>query len=209
MPSLLEHMRRWENRDPDTIRQREEQQRKEEQAKEAQFQALKDDTIRLTSELLQAEKAEIVAGRLDPSFVLPESAAGLRMSKQQAIEFNKKSSEEFVNSCPEYAAFKNRQSWETIRDYILAQGVMIATAEVFRIAFERCRDLGLLTENPQPEPAPAPEPLPNDSSEPVRAQRDIHKPCLTWRGSELSMYDIERLPANEYKAVVALHPELF
>lgn len=132
-------------------------EREEEQKRLAPILAAQAEQNKLRAAIRDVEREEIVAGRKDTGWVLPESVRDLRMSKKQAIEFNNSEAEKFGKT-EEYQAYRLRENSQRIIDYLLTQDCIIADAATFRAAFIRLRDLGLLTEKP-PEPvAPAAEP---------------------------------------------------
>lgn len=116
--------------------------------------------------LVEFQKNEVLAGRSDPDFEMPESTQKLRMSIDQGLEFVAKSGRAFVAETPEF--FNSPRNIQTITSYLDAQGVRLPDVPALNLAFERCSCLGLLEERPEsstvlepasPEPAPA-EPVP-------------------------------------------------
>jgi hypothetical protein len=111
--------------------------------------------------LYQFEKAEVEAGRPDPGWELPTSAAGLSMSVEEAKQFAQSEGEVFVAEHPEYYASKN--NFDAVVRYLSIQGVVIPTRDCFAQAVERLRRFGLL----EARPTPAPQLEPVESPEPV------------------------------------------
>lgn len=96
-----------------------------------------------------------IAGKADPAWKIPASAAGLKMSLEQGRAFVRKQGELFVEHNPEY--YPSSNNLNNIRDFLFAQGISIPTEECFRLAWQRLRELGLIEERPAAsEPAPAP-----------------------------------------------------
>jgi hypothetical protein len=139
------------------------------------------------------EAAEVRAGKADPSFQMPESAKGLRMSVAAAKVFARKQAELFVEHNPEY--HPSSANVAAITKYLTEQGVVIPNEECLRVAWLRLRELRMIEERPiepEPEPAPAePVPEPEDlvdgfdiqTGEPRRySQREVwHMDSTTFR----------------------------
>src|SRR5258708_22007730 len=187
-------------------REEAEQKRREDTGRAIQQQ--RDANARLLNEIHEDEKAEVLAGRKDPGFVIPESVAGKRMSRDEAREFNAAEARKFKENTPEF--YNSQANIKSICDYVLAQGVNIADEATFRAAFERLQYLGLLEERPEPEPLPAAEARPEvDPAELERQRREAyHTKVLTvYGGREYTQYDIDRLSADEFKRVMGLYGE--
>lgn len=105
---------------------------------------------------------DVKAGKPDPAWEIPPSAAGLSMSVDAAKSFVRSEADAFVEHTPSYYPCKH--NWNRIQNYIETQGIAIPNRDVFNQAFERLSDLGLLEQRPTPEPTPEPEP---QSPEPI------------------------------------------
>jgi len=105
---------------------------------------------KLLREKLTLERDAVTKGRPDPAFRIPDSASGLRMKKAEFEPFIKSEADKFVAETPEYYACP--ENFGTLTQYILAQGVQIPNADVFKVAFARLQELGVLKERPDPEP---------------------------------------------------------
>lgn len=99
-----------------------------------------------------AAAEDVRAGKIDPAWKIPESAAGLKMSVDSAKAFVAAEAEAFIEAAtPAY--YPCAENWDRIRSYIEAQGIAIPNRDVFRQAFERLTSLGLLCPAPTPEPS--------------------------------------------------------
>lgn len=117
-------------------------------------------------ELAQFTKNAIVNGP-DPDFVCPASVAGKTMSFSDARKFTAAESAKFIDSTPDY--FPCQQNFQTIVDYMTRNGIQIADAATFKLAYERLREYGLLQERPAPEPEPEPAEEPEPQPEPPKS----------------------------------------
>jgi hypothetical protein len=133
--------------------ERAEEQRKLEEA-ERPIKAAEAQLNETHRKLHSLEKDEILAGRPDPGWVLPPAAVGLNMSLDQALEFNRKTAEQFVAEHPEY--YPTRKNEASLKDYLTAHKIGIATVHCWEQAFERLTAFGLLEARPQPALQPAP-----------------------------------------------------
>jgi hypothetical protein len=116
--------------------------------------ALKHEADEEQAERQKAREA-VSAGKRDPKWKLPESAKGLRMSKEKLSAFMERESSAFCEHNPEY--FPTTRNLEAISAYIADQGIGIPDESCFRQAWLRLRELGLIEE--RPAPAPVPEPI--------------------------------------------------
>jgi hypothetical protein len=159
----------------------------------------------------EAEKEEIAAGRKDPGFAIPESVAGKSMNLEQATKFSIRGAQDFYRSCEQFRAFFDLAENKTaICNFLDVQGIRIADAECFRLAFERLRDLGLLTEKqsvPEPEPVIVSEPEADPEAERKRAYYEdaIHSDPLT--GEKFTEYQLDHDPtitADRYRRIMRI-----
>jgi hypothetical protein len=157
----------------------------------------------LSKRVAKVGKDAVTNGTADPEFALPKSAAGLRMSVEQAKEYARKQAEIFTAQNPEYNPTPD--NLKLITNYLTTNGVVIPTAECLQIAFERLRTLGLLKEKP-----PAPEPI----SEPVIAEPEVVDDgsqegiCLaTGEPMKFSAYQISHMSSDEYRRVFRVVPK--
>jgi hypothetical protein len=122
----------------------------------ATHKALISTTLKHEAEQEEAERQKareaVAAGKADKKFVLPESAKGLRMSVERAKEFAQAQAEQFISENPDY--YPTRKNFDAICSYLKPLPVQIPNAEVFKQAFLRLRELGLLEERPSPVPEP-------------------------------------------------------
>jgi len=182
----------------------------ERQKEEAPIRAAQAEQNRLLVELREAEKQEVIAGRKDPAFVIPESASGKRMSLSAAKEFAAKEARRFYDTCEEFRErFNTPDNRDAICNYLIVQEMAIPDVECFRVAFERLRDLGLLTENavePQPTPAIEPGETPDPEQERERKRQEYFtKPVLNHTGKDYSQAELDRLSADEFRRVAGLY----
>jgi hypothetical protein len=137
---------------PITLKEiRDEEAAEQRRRQEAEEKKVRDAENALTANhrrLLDLNKKEVLAGRPDIDFQMPESVKARRMTVKQALKFNEAESQRFVDETPEY--FRSDRNSKTITDYLWNQGVQIPDAEVYKLAFTRCRYLGLLEEKPEP-----------------------------------------------------------
>jgi hypothetical protein len=154
----------------------------------------------------KAAREAVIAGKLDPGWNIPASAASLKMSIEDATTFVKAEADTFVKATPAY--YPCKQNWERMRNYIDAQGIVIPNAEVFAQAYERLFELGLLEQRPAPAPEPISEPqVPQPDPEELRQQKRndyLTKIVVTdpRTGEGLTEYQLDRLPSDEYKRLV-------
>lgn len=187
-------------------------EREEREKAEAPIKAAQAEHNRLLAQIRDAEKQEVIAGRKDPAFVIPESVSGKRMSLETAQEFAANEAVKFRESCEEFREkFNTPENRQAICDYLIAQEVAIPDAACFQFSFERLRDLGLLTEKPvEPAAAPTVEPEPvADSQEKRERKRQEYftKPVLNFAGKDYSQADLDRLSADEFRKVAGLYGE--
>jgi hypothetical protein len=149
---------------PITAREiRDEEEAEERRLRDAEEQKTRDAENALTDthrKLFELAKAEVLAGRPDPEFQMPEQIKTRRMTVAKALKFVEAESARFVEETPDY--FRCDKNLKTMHDYLFAQGVQIPDAEAYKLAFDRCRYLGLLDEKPEPAPDPItvePEPV--------------------------------------------------
>lgn len=112
----------------------------------------------------------VLAGKPDPNWKIPASAAGLRMSVEKAKAYAREQSSLFVEHNPEY--FPSRANVDAITEYLIAQDVSIPNEECFRLAWLRLRDLGMIEERPVPTPEPTPAPV-QQPTEAVPAETEL------------------------------------
>jgi hypothetical protein len=174
-------------------RSEEEQQRPVREA-EAQLNA----TSRKLHEL---EKSEVLAGRRDPGFELPQSAAGLSMSMDQATEFVRKQAELFAAENSEY--FPSKKNFDAITDYLVKHEIQIPTSDVFKLAWERLRRFGMIEERPTPAPEPQSTPVVEQPTEPApEPQQDGLTDgwdIQTGQPRKYSEREIEHMSSDEFK----------
>ena len=125
--------------------------------------------ITLTEEATQAEaeskqaREDVLAGKPDPTFKIPASAAGLKMSIDQAKAFANEQGKLFVQHNPEY--YPCPANVAAITKYLTEQtDIAIPNEECFRLAWIRLRELGLIEERPAlTEPETASQEIPAES----------------------------------------------
>lgn len=184
--------------------------REEEDKRLAPIRAAQAEQSRLLTQIHDAEKQEVLAGRLDPGFTVPESVAGKRMSIKEASEFNSSEGAKFKANTPEF--YPSNKNIRTLLDYLLQQNVYIADEATFRAAFERLRSLGLLEERPtEPEPVTVMQSETQQSDPDAERERKrqeyFTKPVVNYAGKDYSQADLDRLSADEYRRVVGLYGE--
>jgi hypothetical protein len=149
--------------------------------------------------LYELEKAEIETGRPDQAWAWPQSAVGLNMSVGAAREFAKREGEAFVAANPSY--FPSKKNFETIVNYLSAQGVVIPTRDCFAQAVERLQHFGLLEERP----APSPEPTPVAQAQPIEETEAPPSDLVdgwdieTGQPRKYSEREINRMSSDEFK----------
>jgi hypothetical protein len=129
----------------------------------------RDEAAEVEAERKQARES-VLAGKPDPSWKIPASAAGLKMTIEQAREFAKTAAAQFVKENPEYHATMN--NFETIVAYLTTNGVVIPTSEVFKLAWLHLRELSLIEELERLVPAKEPETV-TQPSEPLPAEGEL------------------------------------
>jgi hypothetical protein len=166
----------------------------------------RDEAAEVEAERKQARE-DVLAGKPDPAWKIPASAAGLKMPIEQAKEFAKTAAVQFVKENPEYYATMN--NFETIVAYLTTNGVNIPDKNVFAQAFSRLTELGLLEQRPAtPIAETIPEPQePQPDPEVLRQQKRneyLTKVVVTdpRTGQGYTEYQLDRLPADEYKRLM-------
>jgi hypothetical protein len=165
----------------------------------------RDEAAEVEAERKQARE-DVLAGKPDPAWEIPASAAGLKMPIEQARDFAKTAAAQFVKENPEYYATMN--NFETIVAYLTTNGVNIPDKNVFAQAFSRLTELGLLEQRPAPVQEPIPEPQePQPDPEVLRQQKRneyLTKVVVTdpRTGQGYTEYQLDRLPADEYKRLM-------
>ncbi len=142
----------------------EEERVEEERKREAAERPIREAEQRLTethNKLFNLEKAEVIAGRPDPGFTIPDSCSSLRMSVQEAIDFARGQGAKFVAETPDY--YPCRENFETINNYLAVNGITIPHVDVYKIALERLRTFGMIKE--RTAPAPTPEAVPEEPAQ--------------------------------------------
>jgi hypothetical protein len=127
----------------------------------------RDEAAEVEAERKQARE-DVLAGKPDPAWEIPASAAGLKMPIEQARDFAKTAATQFVKENPEYHATMN--NFETIVSYLTTNSVVIPTEDCFRLAWLRLRELGMIEE--RPAPAKEPETV-TQPSEPIPAETEL------------------------------------
>jgi hypothetical protein len=135
---------------------------------------------------------------------MPEQIKTRRMTVAQALKFSEAESKRFVEENPDYSRFKCDTNSKVILDYLFQQGVQIPDVEAYKIAFERCRYLGLLLETePAPEPVTVEQPEPAPESQPTEELTpgwDIE----TGQPRQYSQREIHHMGADDYKKAFKL-----
>jgi hypothetical protein len=139
-----------------------EQERREQEERERPIREAEQQLTTTHRKLFELEKAEVLAHRPDPGFVMPDFENRI-MTVAKALKFVDAESARFVEDCPEYFASKRNKT--TLLDYLWDQKIRIPDYDAFKLAFKRCQYFGLLEERPAPEPAS--EPIPVEEPEPV------------------------------------------
>jgi hypothetical protein len=162
--------------------------------------------LQRTARALGLKMREIVLTGADPEWVFPEDVNNRRMPKAQAYEFSVAECKKFLSS-DEWQPWNTAENRDALSAYLSRNGCdVITSVACYEQAFQRLQSLGLLERIPEPEPVtipttPTPEPTPVP-----RLNR--HAKILDWRGERLSLFEIERKPADEFRAILRLHPEL-
>ncbi len=125
-------------------------------------------------EAAQAETAHeeaknaVLAGKPDPDWKIPSSAAGLSMSVEQARKYATEQGRLFVEHNPEFYPCPSNVA--AITEYLTTNSVVIPNEECCRLAWVRLRELGMIEE--RPAPAKEPEPV-TQPSEPIPAETEL------------------------------------
>lgn len=198
-------------------REEQERQRKEHEATMAPIFAAQAEQNKIRAAIREAEKQEVLAGRRDPGFIFPGHMKNVRMSFEDAKEFNCQQAARLRDTCEEFRPFNTPENCKLICDYLLNQGVAIADVDCYRQAFLRLRELELFLNKRAPEPQPAAEPELQPTVEvqeldPVEAERIAKEKYHTeivafYAGKSFTQFDLDRLPADEYRKVMGLYGE--
>jgi hypothetical protein len=173
-----------------------EARRREEEAKRPIREA-EATLIETHRKLHNLEKDETLAGRPDPGWVLPQSAADLSMSLEQAQEHNGKTARQFVAETPEF--YPSNKNYLALREYLVTHRIGIVTVDCWKRAFERLTAFGALEERPTaPEPLPVEQPEPIPESEPTEELTDGFD-IATGEPRRYTQREIHHMSADEYK----------
>jgi hypothetical protein len=123
----------------------------------------------LTALVRRDQRDAVVTGKPDPAWQTPASAAGLKMSIEQAKKYARQQAEHFVGENPEY--HRTQKNFETIASYLADQGVEIPTAETLKLAWERLRSFGMIEE--RMAPVPTPEPVSENPPESIPSKPEL------------------------------------
>ena len=141
---------------------------------------------------------EMIANGEDPdgAYVAPE-VAGTQITVDEARQFNAVEAQKFMANTPEF--YRSDPNVTALFDYLDRNGLQIVTAEMFRRAFERLRDYGLLQERP-PEPTPEPRVV---ETEPVTApeleETFVGIDPRNGREKIFNRTEVDNLSADEFK----------
>jgi hypothetical protein len=162
--------------------------------------------LRKSAQALGLKMREIVLTGADPEWVFPEDVNNRRMPKAKAFEFSVAECKKFINS-DEWQPWNTQENRDALSAYLTRNGCdVIVSFACYQQAAQRLQSLGLLEIIPEPEPEVIPtEPTPKPTPVP-RLNR--HEKRLDWRGERLSLFEIERKPADEFRAILRFHPEL-
>jgi hypothetical protein len=184
--------------------ERAEQERKREEAERPirEAQAKLSETHR---KLYEIEKAEVIAGRPDPGWELPASAADLSMPLDEAKAFAQREAEAYRQQHPEY--HPTGKNFERIKSYLSAQGVVIPDRACFAQAVQRLTYFGLLEERPAPAAQPVQIEEPQEPNVPTEAPSE--EPLVGWdlnTGVErvFTKREVDRMSAEEFKRTFRL-----
>jgi hypothetical protein len=164
-----------------------------------------DEAVEAETERKQVREA-VLAGRPDSTWKIPASAAGLKMTIEQATAFARQQGKQFVEHNPEY--FPSVANVAAVTKYLTAQNVTIPTEECLKLAWLRLRELGMIEERPVPvseptpesqEPQPDPEELREQERNEYRTKVVVTDPRT---GQSYTEYQLDRLPADEYKRLM-------
>jgi hypothetical protein len=164
-----------------------------------------DEAVEAETERKQVREAVLV-GRPDPSWKIPASAVGLKMTIEQATEYARKQAELFVEHNHDY--FASAANFAATTKYLIGQNVTIPTEDCFKLAWLRLRELGLIEERPAPllEPAPeSQEPQPNADQLREQNRNEYRTKVVVTdprTGQDYTEYQLDRLPADEYKRLM-------
>ena len=188
-------------------REEQEKQRKDEEARMPVIAAqAEQNKIRVA--IREAEKQEVLAGRKDPSFVLPEHMKNARMNLEDAKEFMCKEADKFRDTCEEFRQFNTPENRELLFTYLQNQGVNLADADTFREAFFRLRDLGLFLNEREPEPVPAAQSEPQQPTVNLSIERQSAPQSVKYigiDGHEYTEREVYRMSSTELKQTFGLY----
>ncbi len=192
-------------------RQDEEEQQRP--IKQAEAQAM-----RLHGDLIKVQRSNLLDIR-DPDFFISPNLIGAEMELSAAQHFNGVEGDAFLRENPDY--YPSSKNGELLLGYMERNGCSIIDRNMWKVAVDKFRAVGLLEEWPQPEPVPITEPVqvePDLDSLP-RLPLSYQRPSGWKRESDGSQegYDlntgeprvytaleIERMTADEYKRAFRL-----
>jgi hypothetical protein len=163
-----------------------------------------DEAAQAEAESKESREA-VLAGKPDPSWKIPASAAGLKMTKDKIQDYVRQQAELFVNHNEEY--FRSAANVEAIFKYLSEQGVRIPDESCIKAAWLRLRELGglieerpaLVSESTPQEPQPDPDQLRELKRNEYRTKVVVTDPRT---GQSYTEYQLDRLPADEYKRLM-------
>jgi hypothetical protein len=150
--------------------------------------------------LADLAKAEVIAGRPDPDWTLPQSASDLHMSAEEALKFVGLESDRFVRETPDYHRCPENQS--AVVKYLLDQHVLIPNADCFRDAWQRLKFLGLISEKPEPRPEPtaaSTEPEPIKQEAPPQSELTDGWDIVTGEPRKFTQAEIWKMSSGDLK----------
>jgi hypothetical protein len=153
-------------------------------------------------------RERILNGRDDEMFISPE-LAGVRMSLEEAAEFNRKQAELFVQQTPDFEPFRSPEAFHAITGYFERHNIKIISAAMFKAAFERLRTFGIISPRPVPEqPTPEPEAIIESTPEPPKPETFVGRDPETGEERVYTSREVYLMGSEQYRRCFPVLPTM-
>jgi hypothetical protein len=179
-------------------------ERAEQERKEAPIRAAEAMLNETSRKLAEVMRERLLAKVQDPDRIpIDPSVATVRMTQQQADEFNRAEFRKFRESHPE--VYWDHELIANVGRYLEKNALKIITASMIASIIDRFREAGLLPDPPAPEPEPVLEPEPEQPSAP---KTYIGRDWETGGEKTFSEREINRMSSQEYKRAFQIAPTI-
>lgn len=154
---------------------------------------------------------EWVLSDRDPKLIVTPKMSNASMPKSAADKFNGEQVEIFIRENPDYLAYKSRETSDAILSYFDRNGVYIVDAAMFKAAFHRLRDLGIITMRSVPVPPVLPVPqqkrvnLSIAESPKPKDERIDGWDLISGEPRKWTPRELDKLSADDYRRALRLY----